>query len=87
MSADPLFTAAQLLESRGYAVVELPKPSGINETENTVWLSDPYIEQEFKGDIVISDRLAIDADQLEDVAAALLAAHRRHQEEVRRWGG
>lgn len=85
--ADPLFAAAQLLESRGYAIVELPKPSGINGTDNTVWLSDPYIEQEFNGDITISDQLGIDADQLEDVAAALLAAARRHQEEVRRWGG
>ncbi|SKS50604.1 hypothetical protein [Mycobacteroides abscessus] len=27
---DPLFTAAQLLESHGYAVVELPKPVGVN---------------------------------------------------------
>lgn len=85
--SDPLFTAAKLLESHGYAVVELPKSVGINGTDNTVWLSDPYIEQVFNGDITISDQLGIDADQLEDVAAALLAASRRHQEEVRRWGG
>lgn len=85
--SDPLFAAAKLLESRGYAVVELPKPVGVNGTDNRVWLSDPYIEQEFNGDITISDRLGIDADELEDVAAALLAAHRRHQTEVRQWGG
>ncbi|SKL37858.1 hypothetical protein [Mycobacteroides abscessus] len=84
---DPLFTAAKLLESHGYAVVELPKPVGVNGTDNTVWLSDPYIEQEFNGDITVSNRLGIDADELEDVAAALLAAARRHREEVRRWGG
>ncbi|WP_195168445.1 hypothetical protein [Mycobacteroides abscessus] len=84
--SDPLFTAAKLLEYHGYAVVELPKPVGVNGTDNTVWLSDPYIEQEFNGDITISDRLGIDADELEDVAAALLAASRRHQEEARRWG-
>ncbi|AWG64221.1 hypothetical protein DDT46_10720 [Mycobacteroides abscessus] len=84
--SDPLFTAAELLESHGYAVVELPKPVGVNGTDNTVWLSDPYIEQEFNGDITISDRLGIDADELEDVAAALLAASRRHQEEARLWG-
>ncbi|BBB42828.1 hypothetical protein [Mycobacteroides abscessus] len=29
-----------------------------------MWLSDPYIEQEFNGDITISDRLGIDADEL-----------------------
>lgn len=85
--SDPLFTAAKLLESHGYAVVELPKPVGVSGTDNTVWLSDPYIEQEFNGDITVSDRLGIDADELEDVAGALLAASRRHQEEVRRWGG
>lgn len=85
--SDPLFTAAKLLESHGYAVVELPKAVGVNGTDNTVWMSDLYIEQEFNGDVTISDQLGIDADQLEDVAAALLAAHRRHQEQVRRWGG
>lgn len=64
--SDPLFTAAKLLESHGYAVVELPKPVGVNGTDNTVWLSDPYIEQEFNGDITISDRLGIDAGHTRD---------------------
>ncbi|WJR32451.1 hypothetical protein P3F83_18240 [Mycobacteroides immunogenum] len=73
---DPLHVAAKLLESRGYAVVELPKPSGINGVDNTVWLDDPYIEQEFNGDIVISDRVPIPLGEIEGVAAALLAAQR-----------
>ncbi|WP_228843527.1 DUF4350 domain-containing protein [Mycobacteroides abscessus] len=73
---DPLHAAAQLLESHGYAVVELPKPVGVNGTDNTVWLSDPYIEQEFNGDIVISDRVPIPLGEIEGVAAAMLAAHR-----------
>ncbi|MDM2398139.1 hypothetical protein PP613_03795 [Mycobacteroides abscessus] len=51
MATDPLSAAAQLLESRGYAVIEQLEPCGINEADNTVWSHQPhYIEQEFNGD-------------------------------------
>ncbi|QFP96772.1 hypothetical protein SEA_JACKSPARROW_80 [Mycobacterium phage JackSparrow] len=48
---------------------------GVNGADNRVWSHRPhYIEQEFNGDVIINDRLGIDADHLRETAAILLAA-------------
>jgi len=60
-----------------YVMVHLPEPVGINGTDNCIWSREPhYIEQEFNGDIVINDRLGIDADDLAAVGSILLAANK-----------
>ena len=68
--AEAIFAALQ----RRYAIVELPKKVGVNGADNTVWLDNPYVEQDFSGCVVISDRVGVDAEELLPLAAALLAA-------------
>ncbi|CPT96763.1 hypothetical protein PP633_06155 [Mycobacteroides abscessus] len=76
--SDPLFTAAKLLESHGYAVVELPKPVGVNGADNAVWSHQPhYIEQEFNGDLIIDDRISFAAADLHALAEIFAAAAKR----------
>jgi len=67
--------ADALLGLPGVAVTQLPEPIGVNGNDNRVWSHTPnYIEQEFEGDVIINDRLGIDADHLRNTAAILLAA-------------
>lgn len=67
--------AEALLGLSGVAVTQLPEPIGVNGNDNRVWSHTPnYIEQEFEGDVIINDRLGIDADHLRNTAAILLAA-------------
>lgn len=67
--------AGVLLALPGVAVTQLPEPIGVNGNDNRVWSHTPnYIEQEFEGDVIINDRLGIDADHLRNTAAILLAA-------------
>lgn len=76
--SNPLFRAAQLLESRGYAVMELPKPGGINGVDNIIWDNDShYIEQEFNGDLIIDDRISFAASDLSALAEIFAAAAKR----------
>jgi hypothetical protein len=64
-----------LLSLPGVAVTQLPEPIGTNGNDNRVWENGPnYIEQEFEGDVIINDRLGIDAEHLRATAAILLAA-------------
>lgn len=64
-----------LLSLEGVTIVALPEPSGINGADNRVWHPHGfYVEQEFNGDVVINDRLAVCADELRALAAVLLAA-------------
>ncbi|OHU29053.1 hypothetical protein [Mycobacteroides chelonae] len=82
MPIDPLFTAAQLLESRGHAVVDLPQPVGINGVDNTVWSHQPhYIEQEFNGDLIVDDRISFAAGDLQALAEIFAAAAKRAEAE------
>ncbi|AXF51544.1 hypothetical protein CONSTELLA_54 [Mycobacterium phage Constella] len=37
------------LYARGYAVVKLPKPVGVNGEDDAVWLKAPYIEPHLDG--------------------------------------
>ncbi|MFA4084225.1 hypothetical protein [Mycobacterium sp. D16R24] len=81
MATDPLFAAAQLLESRGYAVIEQLEPCGINGVDNTVWSHHPhYIEQEFNGDLIIDDRISFAAADLRALAEIFAAAAKRAEE-------
>ncbi|MBV6360421.1 hypothetical protein R2325_16330 [Mycobacteroides chelonae] len=71
---DPLFTAAKLLESNGYAVVKLPEPTPSN---------DPAILGEWLGGEVMVyrdgrmelDWHSIDAKVAHKVGLCLIAAH------------
>ncbi|AHK12118.1 hypothetical protein PBI_ALSFRO_67 [Mycobacterium phage Alsfro] len=59
----------------GVAVIQLPEPVGVNGADNRVWSHLPhYVEQEFNGDVIIDDRLEVDAADLRETATALLAA-------------
>lgn len=58
--------------------VQLPEPAGVNGQDNHTWNhSRHYIEQEFNGDVIIDDRLGIDACDLADLGAIFLAAASR----------
>jgi len=60
-----------------HALVELPGPVGVNGADNRVWAESPrYVEQDFDGGVIISDRMGIDADELYDLGAILIAASR-----------
>ncbi|WP_373202640.1 hypothetical protein [Mycobacterium marinum] len=63
-----------LLSLPGIAIVELPQMAGVNSLDNAVWYREPYTEQSFDGEVVISDRVAIGVEHLRPFAAALLAA-------------
>lgn len=75
--SDPLFTAAKLLESHGYAVIERLEPCGINGADNAVWSHRHYIEQEFNGDLIIDDRISFAAADLHALAEIFAAAAKR----------
>lgn len=76
--SDPLFTAAKLLESHGYVVIERLEPCGINGADNAVWSHQPhYIEQEFNGDLIIDDRISFAAADLHALAEIFAAAAKR----------
>lgn len=65
------------LAANGYAVIELPKPTGVNGQDNRVWndgRTTHYVEQELNGDVVINDRQHVAADELVHLGAVLLAA-------------
>ena len=70
----------QHLIDEKYWVVRASQPIGVNGQDNVVWMEDPYIEQEFNGDVVISDRVGLDGDDLHDIAIALMGASVRYAE-------
>lgn len=67
--------ADAILAAPGVTTIALPEPTGINGQDNRVWrIPGFYVEQEFNGDVVINDRLAVCADELPALVAALAAA-------------
>ena len=64
------------LKAAGYAVVDLPKPTGVNGQDNLSWSAGAhYVEQEFNGTVIIGDRFAVEPNELLELAAKLLAAY------------
>ena len=77
-AADDIYAA---LHAAGFVVVKLPEMVGVNGSDNAVWLDDPYIEQEFGGAVIVSDCLGLNPLVLRKVAAALLAAANKAEED------
>lgn len=76
---EALKMALELIGRRSDVVaVQLPKPTGVNGQDNHVWShARHYIEQEFNGDVIVNDRIGINACDLADLGAIFLAAASR----------
>lgn len=75
-SRDLAIQGLSALREAGFELVKLHDRPMVNSADNAVWCQAPYVEQEFGGDVIISDRLGIDRGELRDVAVALLSAER-----------